>query len=868
MRRRDRAAVALAVALLLIPLAPAQPARAETFTSVTVSPNPAALDSTIRITFTPTGAGGLAVPYGWDPMVTSYLVSVDGRVVHVITRTMYAYPGQTQIAAPQPPGAHQICVDANTFFPFSFGSGFQLRRVGCANLTVVAIPTTLSLSWPGPATIGAPSTAIARFTFQRSDGSSQPLSGQSISFGLGGAFFGAGTTDATGTARVTASVPVSVGTGTKPIQADCVSCNYLAAQFAIRPATGTLLVAAADRTPPFAPTLNVSATPVSWAATFGSTDNPGGSGVASYVYSVGFQGETTVPAAVTNLTGTVPGYAVPRPGTWFFMVRAVDKAGNSSGWASRQFTVPPRTPSLTLGNLPDPLRIGTRYAPTVRLFDPATAEYAGRPMGGREVRLTIGAVQAATRTDGAGNATFYGFSPGGSPGVQSGVLEFAGDVSGEVGPARVAFTRTVLPADRPPSPPTGLAARFITAAMTQLSWAAPAGGSSFTYYVRLNGGYEWATSGTSWQGLYQPGTYTLEVRARDTLGRFSDYARLTFTQPAAPTTLSNWVWSPAPARLGSFVVTRADLTWNLPASVYAQPGSGTLAGWPLTFALGSQTFGGTASAFSAQTVRAGPSTLPTSVTFAGSSYYAPARLSGTLVVLGDDATPPSVPVVTITPSVNTVNTFRVESASSDNAGGGGVQRWTYRIDGGAELTGATVSPSQPNSRWIWTNLAAPAPGVHAFQARAVDAAGNASAFSSPASFEWRRGVARWSTSTTVQSACSGGTPVGTVTVRGVLLDQDGKPLAGRAVTITGGGLTNSAATAADGSVTFSGRTGTSFTLSYAGETNYAAAATQVTAPPQPPCATPSPTPQPTPPPTAPPPSAPPSYPYTVDIPPS
>lgn len=750
--------------------------------------------------------------------------------------------------------------------------------VGCLDLS--SLPR-LSLSWPGPATVGAPSTATAQFLLPSANGATAPVAGASISFDLGGSFFGWGKTDATGTVRVTAPVLASVGTGTKPIRATCISCTG-----ATISSEGTLQVVGPDMTPPAVPTISISTTPTSWTAFFASSDNAGGSGLATFVYSVGYQGETPLPAAnaagpTNSLTigQSVPGYAVPRPGTWFFLVRAVDKAGNSSAYGSQQFTIPPRTPSLTLGDLPDPLRIGDRYAPTARLFDPATPGYAGRPLGGRPLQLAVGNTGSATSTDGAGNATFYGFTPSGSPGVQSGVLEFRGDASGEVGPARVTFTRTVIPAAPPPSPPTGLAARFITAALTELRWNAPPGGGPVTYYIRLNGGYEWSMSNTSWQGLYQPGTYTLQVRARDALGRFSPYATLTFTQPGAPTTLSNWVWQPVPARLGSFVATRADLTWNQPASIYAQPGSGTLAGWPLTFSLGSQTFGGYASVFNTQTVQAGPGTLPTSVAFAGGGYYAPARLNGTLVVLANDTTPPSVPVVSIAPSVNTVNTFSVQASTSDNAGGLGVQRIAYRIDGGAEVPGATYSSPAPSVVWSFPSLTAPSPGVHTFQARAVDAAGNVSAYSAPVTFEWRPGQAHWSTSTSVQAACSGGRPSGSVTVRGVLLDQDSKPLAGRYVTITGGRLPSSSYTAADGSASFAGQTGGLFILSYSGDASFVAGATAiVNAPGQPPCATPTPTPSPTPTPPPPDPTPPPSpspstspstpSPYTVDIPPS
>src|SRR5207249_3402252 len=103
-----------------------------------------------------------------------------------------------------------------------------------------------------------------------------------------------------------------------------------------------------------------------------------------------------------------------------------------------------------------------------------------------------------------------------------------------------------------------------------------------------------------------PGNHTVQVRAHDYRGATSDYAALVFTEPATSTALTNFVWSPAPARLGSVVSTKADLSWSLPASVFAQPGSGLLTGYPLTFALGSQRFAGTAGALVSQTVQAGP----------------------------------------------------------------------------------------------------------------------------------------------------------------------------------------------------------------------------------------------------------------------
>ncbi len=542
-------------------------------------------------------------------------------------------------------------------------------------------------------------------------------------------------------------------------------------------------------------------------------------------------------------------------------------------------------PSLTLDSLPDPLRVGTQYAPTARL------SYYGRPLANREVRLTVGYAQATARTDGVGSATFSGFTPGGGsgayPGVYGGSLEFAGDASGDASGVlfadeRVTFTRTVLPADPPPPPPTALAARFLAPGVTELSWTAPASGS-LSWDYNLNGGgyggsYFVPTSSNLLRLALVPGSYTFQVRARDPLGRVSDSARVGFTQPAATTALSGWVWSPVPARLGSSVSTRADLTWTAPASLFQQPGSGPLAGSPLTFSLGSQTFSGSASVSSTATVRTGPGTLPTSVAFAGDTWYAPARLTGTLVVVPNDTPPPSVPVVTVTPPVNTANLFTLQASSTDNLGGSGVVQLDVSVDGAGYFLSGSSQTAQP----AWTMTYGPAPlarsfGQHTVQVRARDGAGNISAASAPVPFEWRGRTAHLVTGALVQSACSAaGVPVGTVTVRGVLLDQDNRPVADGIVTIIGGGLPNSARTATDGSVSFSGRTGRSFTLSFQGDRSHAAAATPVTADAQPPCAPPPPVVVPPPPPVVPPPpivappppaqpAAPPSY--SVDIPP-
>ena len=318
--------------------------------------------------------------------------------------------------------------------------------------------------------------------------------------------------------------------------------------------------------------------------------------------------------------------------------------------------------------------------------------------------------------------------------------------------------------------------------------------------------------------------------------------------------------------------TRADLTYNLPASVYTQPGSGSLSGAPLTFSLGSQTLAGSAgSTFSTQTVRAGPGTLPTSVEYAGFGNTAPARLAGTLVVLPNDTTPPSVPVVTVTPSLSAVNSFSFGWTAADNAGGTGIARYRYRVDGGAE----SVSTTAATSYGVGGSLA-PGPGRHTFEVRAEDAAGNVSGWGG-ASFELRRGQARWSTGVNLKPSCAAGVPTGTVDVTGVLLDQDGKPLANRTVAIRGGGLPGSAQTAANGSAVFAGRTGTAFTLDFAGDASYEGVSTAVPAPPQPPCAVTPPPPQPLPPPAqlpaqppvrplVPPPAAPVQAPFSVDIP--
>lgn len=181
-------------------------------------------------------------------------------------------------------------------------------------------------------------------------------------------------------------------------------------------------------------------------------------------------------------------------------------------------------------------------------------------------------------------------------------------------------------------------------------------------------------------------------------------------------------------------------------------------------------------------------------TFTGDSLYAPARAQRT-VQLVRDVQKPSTPVVTVTPSVSSRNSFAATWAATDDLSG--IGRYEYQV--GSLSIVSTAQTSLP--------LFARSYGSHQVVVRAVDQAGNRGDWSAPVTFEWRRPVPALTVSAPASAARCG--PID-MTAR---LTLDGAPLTGQAITFrlgsTLGGATamTDASGVARGTIQFEGAPG-------------------------------------------------------------
>lgn len=216
-------------------------------------------------------------------------------------------------------------------------------------------------------------------------------------------------------------------------------------------------------------------------------------------------------------------------------------------------------------------------------------------------------------------------------------------------------------------------------------------------------------------------------------------------------------------------------------------------------------------------------------TFYSDGTYATAQINRRISA-APDTTAPGVPTsVVVSPSSSATNAFRASwSASSDT--GSGLAGYEWRVDGG------------PVAREIATSTAtfsAPAgPGGHTFEVRAVDRAGNRSAFAG-AAFELRPSATTltFTQAPTSVTRCS---PIDLAT----RLTISATPLAGRAVSLRIGGSGMTAMTDVSGiasaSIPFEGAPGQyTVSASYAGDAvvppSQATRTIQVTGDPSTPC---------------------------------
>jgi chitodextrinase len=283
-----------------------------------------------------------------------------------------------------------------------------------------------------------------------------------------------------------------------------------------------------DTTPPTDPTglaatvVNASRIDLSWT---GSTDNPGGSGLASYRIERCSGSGCSNFAELTFTTG--PSYSdtsVAGVTTYQYRVRARDVAGNNSGYSN---TAVATTPDGTPPTAPTSLRLWV--APTSTsvwlLWDAATDNVA---LGTYRVERCTGANCSSFAEIGTlnGNAVNPSYNDTTTAGTTTYVYRVkARDTSGNDGP--YSNTLTVSTPDTiAPSVPMNLQLNSPNSNTVNLSWSASTdtGGSGLAgYQVFRNGSFFDTTAVTNYTDLTVVGStqYTYTVRAYDNASNFS-----------------------------------------------------------------------------------------------------------------------------------------------------------------------------------------------------------------------------------------------------------------------------------------------------------------------------------------------------------
>ena len=452
-----------------------------------------------------------------------------------------------------------------------------------------------------------------------------------------------------------------------------------------------------DTTAPSVPQ-SLAATPTSstaidlnWNA---STDNSGGSGVASY----------RVQRDGATIAGNVAGTSFSDSGLtantlYSYTVSAIDVAGNRSAEsAAAQATTPAAPADTTPPSMPGSFTATPTSATSISLSWSASTD---------NVAVTGYRVRRAGNASVIANPTGLSFVDSGrTPTTTYNYTVTAIDAAGNESATATASATT--PADTtPPSAPGAFTATATSATSISLSWSAAADNVAVTgYRVRRVGNTTVIASpvGLSFvdAGRAPSTTYSYTVTAVDAAGNESATATASATTPADTT---------APGAPGSFTATATSptsisLSWSAPTDNVGVTGyqvrrGGTLIASPtgLSFVDSGRT----------------PSTLynytVTALDAAGNAS-APASASATTQA---DTAPPSAPGTFTAAATSPTSISLSWSASTDNVG---VTGYRVRRDGGL-IASPTGLRSSDNSRTPST--------TYNYTVTALDAAGNESA---------------------------------------------------------------------------------------------------------------------------------------------
>ncbi|MBU6423862.1 MAG: hypothetical protein KGQ88_07505, partial [Chloroflexi bacterium] len=399
-------------------------------------------------------------------------------------------------------------------------------------------------------------------------------------------------------------------------------------------------------------------------------------GIAYYEYgwaSIYPRGTTT--ATSVTLSGGDPG-----PGTYTFCARAVNTQGDRSAWGCASYIYSSYRTVFTAFSWSGPIVAGCPATATATL---AYVDASGRevPLAGESVVFAFelpfgspgvpGLRLGQGWTDGTGTATVSGLVPSAgagffSLGPSTVYALFGGDRAYRY--ARASATVLILPDSSPPTVPdvTSVPVASTTNDFTA-SWPASVSACGVrSYRYRIDGGAISSVSGTSVSGPLAPsqGTHEIEVAAADRDGLISAWSAPASFTYALPPSVPLVTVAPAVSATNSFAASWSASTSALGVSYYryrvdggpASSTTSTSVRGPLAPSLGTHEIevsavdsAGNVSAWS----------VPTSFTY---------------------TSPPSVPVVTVTPATSTTDSFTASWPASTSSVG--VAYYRYQIDGG------------------------------------------------------------------------------------------------------------------------------------------------------------------------------------------
>jgi hypothetical protein len=436
-----------------------------------------------------------------------------------------------------------------------------------------------------------------------------------------------------------------------------------------------------DKTPPTSVTLNsLPASIKNGQALSGSAVDGGPSGIASISYYY-CAGASCTPSVLIGTSSTSPSYTIvwsaqPADGVYQVLARATDAAGNTLGSAKQTVTVDNTLPDTTITTAPASPSSGS-------VSFSFSSSQAGSTF---QCELDAGGFTACTTPK-----AYSGFASG-SHTFQVRAIDPAGNV--DATPATHTWT---VDAVAPNTTITSNPPALTTSTSAAFTFTSTDAGSSFE--CQLDGsGFSACTSPQSYTSLAD-GSHTFSVRATDPAGN-TDATAATHTwtvDTAAPdTTITAAASDPSndPSPSFSFISSETGSSFEC-----------GLDGGGFAACTSPQGYSGLAAGSHTVQVRA--------IDAAGNTDASPATVTWTLDLSAPETTISSGPS---DPTASTDASFNFDSSEAGST-------FECQLDGGG--FSACTNPQD------YSGLGT---GSHAFQVRAIDAAGNVDA--SPASFTW------------------------------------------------------------------------------------------------------------------------------------